>query len=70
MTPPLCGPVPRSNYALAKAGVAQGNPLSGPDLASQPAISRLENLPDVRSLPRMVQALVDLFCTSSTRSFK
>ena len=37
---------------------------SGRDLASQSSISRLENLPDVRSLLRMGQAMVDLYCTS------
>jgi hypothetical protein len=37
---------------------------SAPDLASQPTISRLENLPDVRSLLRMGRAFVDLFCAS------
>jgi hypothetical protein len=36
--------------------LAQGALPSGPDLASQPAISRLENLPDRRSLLRMGQA--------------
>src|SRR3954465_8551192 len=33
-------------------------------LCSQPTISRLENLPDVRSLLRMGQAMVDLYCAS------
>lgn len=37
---------------------------SGRDLASQSSISRLENLPDARSLLRMGQAMVDLYCTS------
>lgn len=40
---------------------------SGPDLASQPTVSRLENLPDLRSLLRMGRAFVDLFCASYTR---
>jgi SAM-dependent methyltransferase len=44
--------------------LAQGALPSGPDLASQPTISRLENLPDVRSLLRMGRAFVDLFCAS------
>ncbi len=44
--------------------LAQGALPSGPDLASQPTISRLENLPDRRSLLRMGQALVDLYCAS------
>src|SRR5215207_8780690 len=34
------------------------------ELCSQPTISRLENLPDVRSLLRMGRAMVDLYCTS------
>ncbi len=34
------------------------------DLCSQSTISRLENLPDVRSLLRMGRAMVDLYCTS------
>lgn len=47
--------------------LAQGTLPSGPDLASQPTISRLENLPDVRSLLRMGRAFVDLYCTSYAR---
>jgi hypothetical protein len=42
--------------------LAQDRLPSGRDLASQPTISRLENLPDLRSLLRMGQALVDLYC--------
>jgi Transposase DDE domain group 1 len=34
------------------------------DLASQPTLSRLENMPDARCLVRMGQALVELYCTS------
>ena len=34
------------------------------ELCSQPTISRLENRPDVRSLLRMGQAMVDLYCAS------
>lgn len=34
------------------------------DLCSQPTISRLENLPDVRALLRMGRAMVDLYCAS------
>src|SRR5947209_13601419 len=34
------------------------------DLCSQSTISRLENLPDVRSLLRMGRAMVDLYCAS------
>src|SRR6476646_3606246 len=33
-------------------------------LCSQPTISRLENLPDVRALLRMGRAMVDLYCES------
>jgi hypothetical protein len=40
---------------------------SGPDLASQPTLSRLENWPDPRALLRMAQALVDLYCASYAR---
>lgn len=47
--------------------LAQGALPSGPDLASQPTISRLENLPDRRSLLSMGQALVDLYCASFRR---
>lgn len=47
--------------------LAQGALPSGPDLASQPTISRLENLPDVRSLLHMGRAFVDLFCASYAR---
>lgn len=42
-------------------------PESGPDLASQPTLSRLENLPSWRALARMGFALVDLFCDSFAR---
>src|SRR3954453_4929064 len=34
------------------------------ELCSQPTISRLENLPDVRSLLRIGRAMVDLYCSS------
>ena len=34
------------------------------DLCSQPTISRLENLPDVRALMRMGRAMIDLYCAS------
>jgi hypothetical protein len=34
------------------------------ELCSQPTISRLENLPDVRTLLRMGRAMVDLYCAS------
>jgi len=36
----------------------------GTALCSQPTISRLENLPDTRTLLRMGQAMVDLYCAS------
>ena len=44
--------------------LAQDQLPSGRDLASQPTISRLENLPDLRSLLRMGQAMVGLYCAS------
>jgi hypothetical protein len=44
--------------------LAQDRLPSGRDLASQPTLSRLENLPDRRSLLRMGQVLVDLYCGS------
>ena len=37
---------------------------NGAALCSQPTISRLENLPDVRALLRMARAMVGLYCTS------
>ena len=37
---------------------------SGRDLCSQSTISRLENLPDVRTLLRLGRALVDVYCGS------
>jgi hypothetical protein len=40
---------------------------SGPDLASQPTLSRLENWPDLRALFRMAKALIDLYCASYAR---
>ena len=39
-------------------------PESGPALASQPTLSRLENTPSWRQLGRMGLALIDLFCDS------
>ena len=39
-------------------------PESGEDLCSQPTISRLENLPGVTALKRMMAAMVELFCDS------
>jgi hypothetical protein len=36
----------------------------GAALCSQPTISRLENLPDVRALLRMARAMVGLYCSS------
>ena len=47
--------------------LGQGVLPSSPDLASQPTLSRLENWPDLRSLKRMGQALVDLYCASYAR---
>ena len=37
---------------------------NGAALCSQPTISRLENLPDVRALLRMARAMVGLYCSS------
>jgi Transposase DDE domain group 1 len=39
-------------------------PETGPDLASQPTISRLENAPDLRTLIRMSRGMVDFRCKS------
>jgi Transposase DDE domain group 1 len=39
-------------------------PESGAELCSQPAISRLENLPGAATLKRMRAAMIDLFCDS------
>jgi hypothetical protein len=39
-------------------------PESGAELCSQPAMSRLENLPGPLALKRMMAAMVDLFCDS------
>jgi hypothetical protein len=39
-------------------------PESGPDLCSQPTMSRLENLPTAIALKRTMAAMVELFCDS------
>jgi hypothetical protein len=39
-------------------------PESGPDLCSQPTMSRLENLPGPAALIRMMAAMIELFCDS------
>jgi hypothetical protein len=39
-------------------------PESGADLCSQPTMSRLENLPGITALKRMMAAMVELFCDS------
>lgn len=44
--------------------MAQNNLPSGRSLASQSTMCRLENLPDVRELLAMGQAMVDLYCAS------
>jgi hypothetical protein len=49
---------PAFKMALGKA------PESGPDLCSQPTMSRLENLPGTTALKRMMAAMVELFCDS------
>jgi hypothetical protein len=47
--------------------LAQGVLPSGPDLASQSTISRLENLPAIPSLLHMEQAFIDFYCASYAR---
>jgi len=47
--------------------MAQGIVPSGHHLASQPTISRLENMADIRALLRMAGAMVDLYCSSFKR---
>ena len=42
-------------------------PESGDDLMSQPTLSRLENLPDWRTLGRIGLGMIDLFCRSFAR---
>ena len=44
--------------------LAMGRLPDDTDLCSQPTISRLENLPDVRALLRMGRAMVDHYCQS------
>ncbi len=44
--------------------LAMGRLPDDADLCSQPTISRLENLPDIRALLRMGQAMVDHYCHS------
>ena len=44
--------------------MAQGVVPSARDLASQPTLSRLENMAGVRSLVRMGRAMADLYCAS------
>jgi hypothetical protein len=39
-------------------------PESGPDLCSQPTMSRLENLPGPAAPMRMMAAMIELFCDS------
>src|SRR5215204_4108020 len=39
-------------------------PESGKDLCSQPTMCRLENLPTITTLKRMMAAMVELFCDS------
>ena len=42
-------------------------PESGRNLCSQPTMCRLENLPTVTALKRMMAAMVELFCDSFER---
>ncbi len=54
---PACAPIRCSSW--------RSNALpSDRDLCSQSTISRLENLPDARTLLRLGRALVDLYCAS------
>ena len=39
-------------------------PESGPELCSQPTMTRLENLPTATALKRMMAAMIELFCDS------
>src|SRR3954452_21882650 len=52
----------RSDPAF-KMGLGRA-PESGADLCSQPTMCRLENMPTVTALKRMMAAMVDLFCDS------
>jgi hypothetical protein len=52
----------RSDAAF-KMAVGQA-PESGRDLCSQPTMCRLENLPTITALKRMMAAMVELFCDS------
>ena len=45
-------------------------PESGDDLASQPTMSRWENAPDLRTLIRLMRAMVELWCKSYRRAPK
>ena len=45
-------------------------PESGDDLASQPTMSSWENAPDLRTLIRLMRAMVDLWCKSCRRAPK
>ena len=45
-------------------------PESGDDLASQPTMSRWENAPDLRTLIRLMRAMVELWCKSYHRAPK
>src|SRR6201995_2820200 len=42
-------------------------PDSGGDLCSQPTVSRWENMPSLREVVRMTDALIDLYCASFAR---
>ena len=42
-------------------------PETGPDLCSQPTMSRLENAPSLREVVRLMRAMVDLYCASYPR---
>ena len=56
----------RNSPADHQAGVRPSR-RNGAALCSQPTISRLENLPDLRALLRMARAMVGLYCASFRR---
>lgn len=66
MMPPICAMIRASslpwNAPLERA------PESGAALCSQPTISRMENLPDARSLIRMGREMVRFYCQSFPRA--
>ena len=59
-----CDDLDELRYDPALKIACERLPESGPALASQPTLSRLENTPSWRELGRMGLALIDLFCSS------